>query len=218
VAAAVRAHDLPLSKWHAADDSPLRPERLVAVLRDTWPADGIVTTDAGESRTYMLNWFKSHGGGAYLVPHGGGGMGYAVGAAFGAKLCNPDRAVLAVCGDGGFPMTMNTLMNGVQEQVPFSVLIFNNRALGWPMHVTPANKQHHYHFHDFDHAAIARSMGCKGVRVDTPEALRAALVEARSSKVPFVIDALISRDASYVDATAKVAKAERERPWRSRAE
>ena len=218
VATAAREHDLPLSAGHTSEASPLRPERVVSLLRETWPADGIVTTDAGESRTYMLNWYKSRGGGAYLVPHGGGGMGYAIGAAFGAKLSHPERPVLAVCGDGGFPMTMNTLMNAIQEKVPFTVVVFNNRALGWPMHVTPAAKQHRYDFHDFDHAAIARSMGCGGARVDSPDALRAALVEARSSKVPFVIDALIARDASFSDATSSVAKAERERPWRGRAE
>jgi len=218
VAAAVRDYDQPESKWHTVDSSPIRPERLVSVLREVWPADGIVTTDAGESRTYMLNWFKSHGGGAYLVPHGGGGMGYAIGAAFGAKLVHPDRPVLAVCGDGGFPMTMNTLMNALQENTPFTVVIFNNRALGWPMHTIGEAKQHRYQFVDFDHAAIARSMGCAGVRVDSPDALRTALVEALSSKVPTVIDAMIPRDATYLDSTASVAKADRERPWRGRAE
>jgi acetolactate synthase-1/2/3 large subunit len=218
IAAAVRDRDLPLSKWHTADTSPLRPERIVALIRELWPETGIVTTDAGESRTYMLNWFKTHGGGRYLVPHGGGGMGYATGAAFGAKLLHPDRAVLAVCGDGGFPMTMNALMNAVQEKVPFTVVVFNNQALGWPMHVTPPAKQHVYHFVDFDNAQIARSMGCKGFRVENVDALRAALTEARTSNVPCVIDAMITRDASYVDATASVAKAERERPWKGKAE
>lgn len=218
VAHAIREFDLPETAHHTSDASPIRPERVVSVLREVWPANGIVTTDAGESRTYMLNWFKSHGGGAYLVPHGGGGMGYAVGAAFGAKLVHPDRPVLAVCGDGGFPMTMNTIMNAIQEKAPFTVVIFNNQSLGWPLHTIDESKGHHYHFNDFDNAAIARAMGANGRRVDNPADLKAALLEALESDVPYVIDARIPREATYADATASIAKGERERPWRGKAE
>ena len=218
VARAVREHDLPLPSAHTSDATPLRPERVISILQDVFPRDGIVLTDAGENRIFMLRWFKSHGGGAYLMPHGGGGMGYAVGAAFGAKLAHPDRPVMAVCGDGGFPMTMNALMNGVQERIPFVVVIFNNGSLGWAMHVTPKEKQHHYAFVDFDHAAIARAMGCRGVRVESPDALKSALLEALSSTVPFVIDARIAPEATYVDVMAKLATVPRENPWRARAE
>jgi acetolactate synthase-1/2/3 large subunit len=210
VARAVREHDLPLSSAHTSNAAPLRPERLISILQEVFPANGIVLTDAGENRIFMLRWFKTHGGGAYLMPHGGGGMGYAVGAAFGAKLAHPERPVMAVCGDGGFPMTMNALMNGFQEKVPFIVVIFNNGSLGWAMHVTPKEKQHHYEFVDFDHAAIARAMGCRGVRVESPDALRSALLEALSSNVPSVIDVLIAREASYLDVLAKIATSPRE--------
>jgi acetolactate synthase I/II/III large subunit len=218
VAAAIAEHDRPLAAAHTTDTVPLRPERLVRILQEEWPENGIVTTDAGESRVYMLNWFKARRPGSYLVPHGGGGMGYATSAAFGAKLVHPDRPVIACCGDGGFAMTMNTLMNAVQEQVPISVLIFNNGALGWPLHVMPADKKRHFEFHDFDHAAIARAMGCRGRRVTTADEVREALVEARTSDLPYVIDARIDVEADFLDATASIAKAPRERPWLAAAE
>jgi hypothetical protein len=61
-------------------------------------------------------------------------MGYAVPAALAAKLAIPDRPVLAVCGDGGFAMSIHALMTAVQERLPVGVLVFNNGALGWVLH------------------------------------------------------------------------------------
>lgn len=190
----------------------------MSLIQEHWPEDGIITTDAGESRTYMLNWFKSAGEGRYLVPHGGGGMGYAIGAAFGAKIAEPSRPVLAICGDGGFPMTMNTLMNALQEGFPFAVVVSNNRALGWPLHVMAEEVKKFFEFHDFDYAAIARAMGCEGVRCESVADVAAALQAARTSPVPYVIDVPITLEASFVDSTASIAKLPRERPWRGKAE
>jgi acetolactate synthase I/II/III large subunit len=217
-AAAIEQYDLPLKPTHTSDEFPLRPERLVSLIQQHWPEDGIITTDAGESRTYMLTWFKSAGGGRYLVPHGGGGMGYAIGAALGAKIADPGRPVLAVCGDGGFPMTMNTLMNALQEGFPFGVVVFNNRALGWPLHVMSDDVKKFFEFHDFDNAAIARAMGCEGVRAESVADVAEALQAARASSVPYVIDVPITLEASFLDSTASIAKLPRERPWRGQAE
>jgi acetolactate synthase I/II/III large subunit len=217
-AAAIEQHDLPLKPTHTSDEFPLRPERLVSLIQQHWPEDGIITTDAGESRTYMLTWFKSAGGGRYLVPHGGGGMGYAIGAALGAKIADPARPVLAVCGDGGFPMTMNTLMNALQEGFPFGVVVFNNRALGWPLHVMSDDVKKFFEFHDFDYAGIARAMGCEGMRCESVADVAVALEAAQASSVPYVIDVPITLEASFLDSTATIAKLPRERPWRSKAE
>lgn len=218
VRAAVEQHDRPEPAAVTSDEFPLRPERLARLLMEEWPDNGIVVTDAGESRVHMLRWFDSRGGGRYLVPHGGGGMGYAIPGAFGAKLAHPDRPCLGVLGDGGFAMTMNTLMNGVQERVPFAVVIFNNRALGWPLHVMSDDTKKHFEFHDFDHAAIARSMGADGRRCTSVDDVRQALRAALKSPVPYVIDVPITIDATYMNSTARVATEPRQKPWLVKAE
>lgn len=215
---AIERGDLPLPAALSSDEFPLRPERLVGLIEEEWPKDGIVVTDAGESRVHMLRWFHSPGQGRYLVPHGGGGMGYAISGAFGAKLAHPERHCIGILGDGGFAMTMNTLMNGVQERVPFTVLIFNNRALGWPLHVMGDNTKKHFEFHDFDHAAIARAMGAGGKRCTSVEDVRLALREAQTSAVPYVIDVPITIAATYLDSTAKIAHEPRQKPWLVKAE
>jgi acetolactate synthase I/II/III large subunit len=161
----------------------------------------------------MLRWFRSGPEMDYLTPHGGGGMGYGQAGAFGAKLAFPDRPCLGTLGDGGFPMTMNILMNGLQQKVPFTVVIFNNHALGWPIHVV--SKEHGWNFEidDFDYAAIARAMGCKAARPNTVQELHAALLEASTSDVPYVIDARIRIQTDFREATAAIAKLPRKTPF-----
>ncbi len=218
VTAAVQERDLPVKATHTSDEFPLRPERLVSLIQAEWPADGVITTDAGESRTYMLNWFRSDGEGRYLVPHGGGGMGYSIGAALGAKIACPSRPVLAVCGDGGFPMTMNTMMNALQEGIAFTVVVFNNRALGWPLHVMAEENKKFFEFHDFDHAAIAKAMGCDGMRCTSVEDVTQALRAAQASPVPFVIDVPITLEADFRDSTSQIALGPRQKPVLASAE
>jgi acetolactate synthase-1/2/3 large subunit len=82
----------------------------------------------------------------------------------------------------------------------------------------PERKTHHFEFRDFDHAAIARGMGCNGCRVESAEQLRAALEEARHSHLPSVIDVPITLAASFRDATAAVATGTREKPWHGASE
>ena len=92
-------------------------------------------------------------------------MGFAHPGGAGAKLVHPDRPVVAVCGDGGFAMTMNGLMTAIEQDIPIIIVVFNNNALGWVLH---GGGPFAAEFDDFDHAAIARAMGCNGVRVDRP--------------------------------------------------
>lgn len=183
----------------SSNELPMHPQRIIRLIEELWPANGVVTNDAGENRLFMLHWFRSSfPDGGYLMPAGGGGMGYALPAALGAKLAFPDRPALAVCGDGGFAVSLTTLMSAVQAKIPIAVVVFNNAALGWIVHGmgkrAVAGK-----FEDFDHAAISRAMGCEGVRVSSIDELRDALVRAGTSEVPFVIDVPTNMQTSFKD-------------------
>jgi acetolactate synthase-1/2/3 large subunit len=101
-------------------------------------------------------------------------MGYSVAAALGAKLACPDRPVLAVCGDGGFAMSIHALMTAVQARIPVTVGVFNNNALGWVLHGMGVAAG----FDEFDHAAIAR--------VTSTDDLRDALSSVADRTIPFV--------------------------------
>jgi acetolactate synthase-1/2/3 large subunit len=128
-------------------------------------------------------------------------MGYSVAAALGAKLACPDRPVLAVCGDGGFAMSIHALMTAVQARIPVTVGVFNNNALGWVLHGMGVAAG----FDEFDHAAIARSVGCDGVRVTSTDDLRDALSSVADRTIPFVIDVPTSLKKSFKDIVQSLA-------------
>ena len=122
--------------------------------------------------------------------------------ALSAKLVYPERPVVAVCGDGGFAMTMNGMMTAIEQDIPIVTVVFNNKALGWVLH---GGGPFAAEFNDFDHAAIARAMGCRGTRVEEPAALVPALQEALAARQPTVIDVRTSLKTSFADITSPLA-------------
>ena len=186
------------------DAVPLAPQRVIRLLQESFPDDGVICCDAGENRLFMMHWYRPKSANSYLQPAAGGGMGYAVSAALGAKLAAPERPVLAVCGDGGFAMSIHALMTAVQAEIPITVVVFNNNALGWVLHGM-GEKAVAAGFDEFDHAAIARATGCEGVRVQSEDDLRQALAGVATRTVPFVIDVPTSLKTSFKDIVQSLA-------------
>ena len=103
--------------WHPSSpisgEGQLRPRRVVQILAEEVPQDSVMACDAGENRLFMLHDFVVGDGGTLLQPTGGGGMGYAIPAAMAAALAG-NRSAYAVCGDGGFAMTLHGLMSAIE--------------------------------------------------------------------------------------------------------
>jgi acetolactate synthase-1/2/3 large subunit len=201
VAAYRRAHGHFDGPAFANDAVPMVPQRLIREMQNALPDDCIVTCDAGENRIFMMHFYQVKQAGGFLQAAGAGPMGYAIPAALAAKLVHPDRTVVAVCGDGGFSMTMNGLMTAVENDIPIIVVIFNNHMLGWSTHIRgPFGAT----FHDFDHARLAESLECHGIKARTPQEFREALRHAATLKRPSVIDVEISSELTYKDVMSKL--------------
>ncbi len=186
-----------------ADDQPILPQRVIGELQRNLPEDAIVTCDAGENRIMMTHFYQTKRCEGFLQAAGSGPMGFGIPAALGAKLVHPDRPVVAVCGDGGFAMTMNGLMTAIEQDIPIITVVFNNKALGWVLH---GSGRFAAEFNDFNHAEIAKAMGCRGVRVTNPAALAPALREALAARAPTVIDVMTSLEVTFADITSQLAK------------
>ena len=198
-----RRHGYFDDRSYFAEGRPILPQRLIGELQRALPEDAIVTCDAGENRILMTHFYQTKRAEGFLQAAGSGPMGFAIPAALGAKLVHPGRPVVAVCGDGGFAMTMNGLMTAIQHDIPIVTVVFNNKALGWVLHGSgPFSAE----FGDFDHAAIARAMGCEGVRVEDPAALAGAIARAIAAKAPTVIDVMTSLETTFADITSPLAK------------
>jgi acetolactate synthase I/II/III large subunit len=180
----------------SSDAAPLLPQRIIKEIQRAVANDAIVTCDAGENRIFMSHFFQTKGPGTFLQPSGVGGMGYSVPAALAAKLIYPQRQVVAVCGDGGFAIGLNGLMTAIEQNLQIVVVVFNNGALGWVKH-GQGERNIACDFANFDHAAIARSMGCDGIRVEDPRQLAPALHAALASDKPTVVDVRTSLSESF---------------------
>jgi acetolactate synthase-1/2/3 large subunit len=95
-------------------------------------------------------------------------------------------------------MSIHALMTAAQAGIATTVVVFNNNALGWVLHGM-GEKAVAAGFDEFDHAAIARSAGCDGVRVTSVDELRQALASVGQHTVPYVIDVPVSLKTSFRD-------------------
>ncbi len=107
-------------------------------------------------------------------------------------------------GDGGFSIGMNGLMTALEEGIPIVAVVLNNRALGWVKH-GQGERNIACDFSDFDHAAIARAMGCQGYRVTSPGDVLPTLTKAIDCGEPAVVDVCTSIGESFKKVTSPLA-------------
>lgn len=175
---------------------PLRPERILAVVREVLPRDAIITTDVGWNKNGVGQQFPVYTPGSILTPGGFATMGFGAPAALGAKLACPDKVVVALVGDGGFGQNPAVLATAVESDIAVIWVVMNNCAYGTIAGLQMA----HYGTtvgclfrkngepYSPDYAAIARAYGADGVKVTDGLGFEAALVAAVKSKRPCVID------------------------------
>lgn len=182
----------------------IRGRRVAQLLSRLLPPEASVTCDAGENRLFMLHDFQVRSSGSFLQPNAGGGMGYAVPAGLAARLARPSSPVVAVCGDGGFAMTLHGLMTSVEQGLPLVVVVFNNQALGWVLN-GQGDQPFASTFHDFDLAAIASAIGCAARTAENEQELRGALEDALESPASTVVVVRTTLDDKFGDIISPLA-------------
>jgi thiamine pyrophosphate-dependent acetolactate synthase large subunit-like protein len=128
-------------------------------------------------------------------------MGYAIPAAIGVKTADPERTVVAVCGDGGLSMSLAALMTAVEEKLPFVVVVLNNGILGWVKHSQRSRGEQEYKstLYGFDYAAIAGAMGLSSFHVGEPDDLAPALADALKADGPALVVVDVSTEQTFTD-------------------
>ncbi len=106
------------------------PKEFILRLSDAMPANTTIVADVGQNQIWTCNNYKFKKGGRLLTTGGMGTMGYSVPAAVGAKMADPKRPTVAICGDGAFQMSMMELATAVQHNVDIKIVIMTNNRLG----------------------------------------------------------------------------------------
>jgi acetolactate synthase-1/2/3 large subunit len=184
-------------------DRPVHMARLCRELNRTLPADAILVADGGFAGHWTGLLYDTKKAGRHFIPDRGfASIGYGLPGGMGAWLAAPDRPVVAISGDGGFNMMLGELETARRIGCGLTVIVVNNAASGYVkalQHVMMGGRYQSADLVEMDYAAIARAMGCGGIRVEDPEALAPALrqgIEERDR--PTVIDVVVTRDPAQM--------------------
>ncbi|MFF0451581.1 5-guanidino-2-oxopentanoate decarboxylase [Streptomyces sp. NPDC004609] len=163
---------------------------LTAALAGALGRDGILVGDSAMACYYgALSNLPAHRPRSFLYPTGLGTLGYGLPAAIGAKLARPETPVIALHGDGGIMFTIQELASAAQLRLPLPVVVSDNGGYG-EIRNEMADRADPVHAVDLpspDFAAIARAMGCHGLRADSCEQLASSLESALTADRPTLI-------------------------------
>ena len=119
-----------LTKYFEDNRFPILPQRLVNIMREELPEDGIVTLDNGVYKIWFARNYKCYQPNTLLLDNALATMGAGLPSAMLAKLINPDKKVVSVCGDGGFMMNSQELETAVRLGLNLVVIILNDSSYG----------------------------------------------------------------------------------------
>lgn len=184
-----------------SDDVPIRPERLCREITEFLPSDAILLSDTGHAGMWTGAMIEiTNPSQTYL--RCAGSLGWAFPAAMGAKCAAPDRPVICFTGDGGFWYHLGELETAARFGINTVTVINNNRSFNQCRDAFEDasggrgdGSDDLWVFEDVDFAGVAKSMGCKGIRVEDPDRIRPALEEAVAADRPVVIDVATDIDA-----------------------
>ncbi len=189
------------------DASPINPQRAAHEIDQALPRDAILVSDIGVHHNWLNQFCKPRRPDSLIGSTGFGPMGFGVAGVLGAKLAAPDRPCVSVCGDGAFFMHASVLGTAVEYNIPVVWVVWNNYAYASIRGLQRGYLDGRELATDFkrpdtgapyspDFAAMARSAGIDGVRIDRPadlgDAMRAGIATGR----PYLIDANIGADTN----------------------
>ncbi|MDF2993804.1 MAG: ilvB [Microbacterium sp.] len=187
-------------------DGLLSPQHVIQRIGEMTGPEGVYASGVGQHQMWAAQFIKYERPNAWLNSGGAGTMGYAVPAAMGAKVAQPERAVWAIDGDGCFQMTNQELATCVINDIPIKVAIINNSSLGmvrqWQTlffdgrHSNTDLNTGHGTRRIPDFVKLAEAYGCLAIRVEKEDEIDAAIQLALDTNDrPVVIDFVVSADA-----------------------
>jgi acetolactate synthase-1/2/3 large subunit len=173
-----RALGAPPPRDHT-EHSNLSATDVLDALVAAAPADTIITTDVGQHQMWMAQRVRPVDPRSFITSAGLGTMGFGVPSAVGAQFGNPERTVIAVCGDGGFQMTLNELATIRRYGLPVKILIIDNQRLGMVRQWQELFYERRYSAVDLtdnpDFTALAGAFGIRGESIASAPELPGAL-------------------------------------------
>ena len=193
--------EIPESRSEAGID----PAEVVGALKKVLPEDAVLANDAGNFSVFLHRYWR-HDHPRTQLAAANGAMGYGVPGAVGAKLANPERNVVALCGDGGFLMTGQEIETAVRYGVGITIVVFRNGMHGTiAMHqARDVGRTAGSEIGPVDLAGFARSLGATGHTVTDPGDLEGTLRDAVADEGVSLVD--VVTDADLITPTTRLSE------------
>ena len=180
------------------DEQEIKPQHLMDEIDRLSGGQAIVTSDVGQHQMWAAQLIRFNEPRLWVNSGGLGAMGFGLPAALGAQMARPDKLVFAICGDGGFQMSIPELATIASHALPIKIIVMNNGYLGmvrqWQT-LFYNNRLSAVELDCFpDAEKLAGAYGFKGRTIDKPWQLAQALEEAVKEPGPYLLNVKVTRD------------------------
>jgi len=111
-------------------ETEIKPQHLMQEIDRLTKGKAIVCSDVGQHQMWAAQLIRFNEPRLWINSGGLGSMGFGLPSALGAQVANPDQLVVAICGDGGFQMSIPELATLFNFGLPVKVIVMNNGYLG----------------------------------------------------------------------------------------
>ncbi|MEL6558275.1 MAG: acetolactate synthase large subunit [Bacteroidota bacterium] len=179
-----------ITKYFEDDRFPMLPQRVVNLMRQEIPDNGILTLDNGIYKIWFARNYKAYQPNTLLLDNALATMGAGLPSAIGAKITYPDRKVVTVCGDGGFMMNSQEMETAVRLKLDIVIIILNDSSYGMIKWKQEGMGFDNYglDFGNPDFVKYAESYGAKGYRIETDQHFQDVFKKCLHSEGVHLID------------------------------
>jgi tartronate-semialdehyde synthase len=192
------------------DNVPLKPQRVYQEMNETLDRDTCYVSTIGLSQIAGAQFLHVYKPRNWINCGQAGPLGWTLPAALGVRAADPDRKIVALSGDYDFQFLIEELAVGAQHKLPYLHVVVNNSYLGL---IRQAQRSFKMDFevslafenvnspdveeYGVDHVAVAEGLGCKAIRVKSPNEFKEAFAKAQAlmdeHQVPVVLEFILER-------------------------
>ena len=209
------AHECEHRKLHMLrkthyDQVPLKPQRVYEEMNEAFDRDTCYVTTIGLSQIAGAQFLHVYKPRNWINCGQAGPLGWTLPAALGVRAADPDRNIVALSGDYDFQFMIEELAVGAQHKLPYLHVVVNNSYLGL---IRQSQRGFQMDFevslafdninsdevegYGVDHVAVAEGLGCKAVRVKSPNEFKEAFATAKQlmaeHQVPVVLEFILEK-------------------------